>query len=73
MADYFGLLNFGSILGVLDIGWAIGSAIGPLVGGLIYDINGSYFSAFLLGSIAMALVVLLISFFRSSVHSPAAN
>jgi MFS family permease len=73
MADYFGLLNFGSILGVLDIGWAIGSAIGPLVGGLIYDINGSYFSAFLLGSIAMALVVLLISFFRSSAHSPATN
>lgn len=73
MADNFGLLNFGYILGILDIGWAIGSAIGPLVGGLIYDINGSYFIAFILGSIAMACVVLLISFIKSTSQSLATN
>lgn len=55
----FGLNRIGSILGVLDIGWAIGAATGPVIGGLIFDITESYSLAFLLGAAAMVIIALL--------------
>ncbi|MBA7498698.1 L-lactate transporter [subsurface metagenome] len=64
LGDTFGLGKIGSILGVLDIGWAIGAATGPFVGGLIFDINDSYSVAFLIGAAAMAIVALLIVMIR---------
>ncbi len=44
----FGLTAIGKILGVLEIGIFIGAAIGPVLGGLIFDVNSSYTVAFLI-------------------------
>jgi MFS family permease len=41
-ADYFGLKATGSILGFVLISAGIGVAIGPYVGGLIFDRTHSY-------------------------------
>ena len=59
--DTFGLNRLGLILGVLDVGWAIGAATGPFIGGLVFDINRNYSLAFLLGGVAMAIITLLIA------------
>lgn len=60
LGDTFGLGRLGSILGLLEIGWGIGAAVGPLVGGLFYDTCGSYSWAFILGAAAMVVIVLLV-------------
>jgi len=41
-ADYFGYKATGEILGFIVILCGIGVAIGPFLGGLIYDVTGSY-------------------------------
>jgi len=65
IGDTFGLRSIGMIIGTLNIGWGVGAAAGPAVGGLIFDVSKSYFVAFLTGALAMlalALLVALISF-----------
>jgi len=59
IGDAFGLQKIGAIMGMLTIGFAAGSAIGPALGGLAFDVTDSYFSAFLSGAIAMLLVAVL--------------
>ncbi|MFC1903050.1 MFS transporter, partial [Chloroflexota bacterium] len=59
IGDIFGLRNIGKIMGVLESGWAIGAAIGPVIGGLVFDVSGNYFVAFLIGVLAMLIVALL--------------
>jgi MFS transporter, OFA family, oxalate/formate antiporter len=60
LGDTFGLGRLGSVLGLLEIGWGIGAAIGPLVGGFFFDNYSSYSWAFVLAAIAMLLVTFLI-------------
>lgn len=64
IGDTFGLRNIGIILGVLEIGWGIGSAIGPATGGIVFDISKSYSMAFLGGAAAMLVTTLLITLLR---------
>ena len=64
IGDTFGLGRIGAILGLLEIGWGIGAAIGSVMGGLIFDARGSYSLAFLLGAVAMLIATLLISLTR---------
>ncbi|MFC1953669.1 MFS transporter, partial [Chloroflexota bacterium] len=44
----FGLGDIGKILGALEVGIFIGAAIGPLLGGYIFDTTDSYQTAFLI-------------------------
>jgi MFS family permease len=60
IGDTFGLDRIGAILGLLEISWGIGAAIGPALGGFIFDVNGSYFIAFLSWGVAMFLAALFI-------------
>ena len=60
----FGLGRLGAILGLLDTGFNIGAAIGPVVGGLIYDLRQSYFLSFLLGIGLMLATMMLVYFVR---------
>ncbi|RJP66768.1 MAG: MFS transporter [Candidatus Abyssobacteria bacterium SURF_17] len=54
-AECHGLLNFGSIYGVMTLFSILGAAIGPVVVGKIYDVTHTYQGAFLL-LIAITLV-----------------
>ena len=59
IGDSFGLRNIGVIMGTLNIAWGIGAATGPAIGGLIFDVTGSYATAFSIGATAMLVVALL--------------
>jgi MFS family permease len=63
-ADIFQGKHFGSILGTVILGFALGGAIGPPLAGFIHDRTNSYFPAFfiILGSlIASAVLMWLIA------------
>ncbi len=64
ICDTFGLSRIGAILGVLDIGFGIGAAIGPFIGGMLYDIYGNYNTAFIVFALNAFLVAILTSLTR---------
>ena len=64
VSETFRLRNIGTIFGVLEIGAGIGRAIGPAIGGFVFDANGSYSVAFLIGAVVMVVVTLLIAQIR---------
>ncbi|MFH0847481.1 MAG: MFS transporter [Chloroflexota bacterium] len=53
----FGLLAYGVILGVYTMLFHVGNAIGPVVGGYVFDVTGSYNLPFKLCLIAYAVTV----------------
>ena len=61
IGDIFGLRSIGIIMGVLGISFGIGAAIGPALGGLIFDSSRSYFLAFLIGAGAMLIAALSVA------------
>jgi len=44
--EVFGTRALGAILGVLNLGWRCGAALGPAAAGLLYDVTGSYLIPF---------------------------
>jgi MFS family permease len=53
-ADVFAGPHLGAILGVVQAGGGLGGAIGPFLGGWLFDVTGSYRLAFLAASVAVA-------------------
>ena len=64
IGDAFGTRYLGTILGVLETGWASGSAFGPVLAGYIYDTNYNYALAFIIGIIAILITLLLIALLK---------
>ena len=62
--DIFGLRNLGKLMGALNVSWVIGAAIGPVIGGLIFDITNSYSGAFWIIVIIMSIRPLLFTSIR---------
>jgi MFS family permease len=54
-ADVYRGRSFGAVLGVITFGNRVGSAIGPWLGGVIYDVTGSYRLAFAVSIAALSL------------------
>jgi len=53
-ADAFSGPHLGAILGVVQAGGGLGGAIGPFLGGWLFDRTGSYGSAFMAAAVAVA-------------------
>jgi MFS family permease len=64
IGDTFGVRNIGMIMGALQITFGLGMVFGPALAGVVFDVNGSYFTAFVIGAAAMFIVSLLISLTR---------
>lgn len=64
IGETFGLGRMGAILGILDAGFNIGAALGPVIGGVIFDVKGDYSLSFLLGVGLMLVTTVLIAFIR---------
>ncbi len=60
VGDVFGLARIGAIMGITSSMWAVGAAVGPAVGGIIYDVSGSYSVAFLIGAASLLLPVAML-------------
>jgi MFS family permease len=54
-ADAFGGPRYGLILGALQAGGGIGGFIGPMLGGIIFDVSGSYAVAFTIAGFTVLL------------------
>ncbi|MFC1872945.1 MFS transporter [Chloroflexota bacterium] len=65
----FGLRRMGTIMGLMQIGFGIGAAAGPVLAGYIFDINNSYTIAFLLGAIFIFTRTFLITMIRKETVS----
>jgi len=60
--EYFGRKNFATIRGVMDIFQMVGTVVGPVFAGYVFDVSGSYYWAFMcfvVTYLAGAAVVLL--------------
>jgi MFS family permease len=53
-ADVFSGPHLGAILGVVQAGGGLGGAVGPFLGGWLFDVTGSYRLAFLAAAVAIA-------------------
>ncbi len=49
--DFFGTKDFGTNYGLVFIGYGAGCFAGPWLGGVVYDIAGSYSAAFIAAGI----------------------
>ncbi len=69
IGDVFGTRSLGAIMGMMSAGWALGAAIGPAVGGYIFDVSGSYFTAFATGAAAVLISALFVALIRRTTKS----
>jgi OFA family oxalate/formate antiporter-like MFS transporter len=69
IGDIFGMHSIGSIMGVINVGWALGAAAGPVIGGWIFDVTGNYFLAFATGAGAILIATLLIALLRGEINT----
>ena len=61
ITDNFAGSNLGLIIGTMQTAFALGAAIGPAMGGLIFDAQNSYIMAFLTASAIMFINIFLIA------------
>ena len=61
VAEYFGLISHGVLLGVVYFIGTIGGAIGPFLTGRLFDVTGSYQTAFyiMIGMASTGLILIL--------------
>ncbi len=63
VAGLFGLSSHGLIFGIVSFGFTIGASVGPLLSGYLFDVSGSYQTAFLtcacLTIVGLVLAILL--------------
>lgn len=61
VVDIFGLKRLGTFMGTMDASLTIGAAVGPALAGYLFDINGNYFAAFVIGFAGAAICTWLIT------------
>lgn len=64
LGDTFGVGRLGAIMGVIVVGFSLGAALGPYIGGFIFDVTSNYFVAFLTGAAITLLAVLFVALVR---------
>jgi MFS family permease len=64
IGDVFGLRNLGMIMGTITVGWSLGAAIGPAVGGWVFDSTQAYSAAFAVAAGGMVVCTLLAALIR---------
>jgi len=62
--EIFGKRNLGVIMGIMEIGFSIGSAAGALLGGFVYDATNNYNLAFTISIAVMSITAILIALVR---------
>ena len=63
--EIFELKSIGEIVGFQMLGVAIGGAIGPVLGGYVFDVTQSYYFAFMGSGISTIIALILLTFIRA--------
>ena len=66
LVQVFGVDLFSRLMGIMGIPFMLGMALGPLLGGLVYDYTGAYTVAFILMLLLFAVSAVLVLFTRES-------
>lgn len=64
-SDVFSGRNLGLIMGALEVGFLIGAAVGPALGGYVFDISNNYTLAWAIGA-AITIAAAILSAFITS-------
>ena len=59
VVDYFGKRSSGMLLGTITSLYTVGGALGPLVTGILFDLNGNYRLAFVICAVMSFLTLIL--------------
>ncbi|MFC2015044.1 MFS transporter [Chloroflexota bacterium] len=68
VGDILGVKSIGVLLGTMDVGWWAGAALGPLLGGYIFDVYQSYSLAFIIIAVFILLASILVMFIRDEIY-----
>ncbi len=64
VAEWFGTRSHGLIFGIVLFCGTLGGSVGPLMAGYVFDLTGTYRSAFILMAIMASAALVLIAFLR---------
>ncbi len=70
IGDIFGTRWLGLIMGMMSGWWALGAAIGPALGGYIFDVSGNYFIAFAACALSLLTAAFLLGLIRRGHQLP---
>lgn len=70
-ADFYGMKNFGLNYGIVFTAWGIGGVLGPLLGGMVRDITGTYILSYGVSAILSSLGILLSLMIKAPKTPPA--
>lgn len=65
LGTYFGIRSLTTLIAVNNITSTIGGALGPAIGGLLYERTGSYFVPFLIGAILLMAAAALFAIMKA--------
>ncbi|MFC1995093.1 MFS transporter [Chloroflexota bacterium] len=65
LGDFFGSKNLGMIMGVWFTHGALVGIVGPLMGGIIFDLTQSYFLAFLIAGMSCLAGIILAALIKT--------
>jgi OFA family oxalate/formate antiporter-like MFS transporter len=63
-ADFFGIKNLGVNYGLIFTGWGIAGIVGPILGGQVADLTGTYNASYVVAGIMLLLGALLVKFIK---------
>lgn len=66
-ADFFGIKNMGVNYGIIFTGWGLAGIIGPIIGGRVADLTGTYNGSYLVAGGMLLIGVLLVKLIKAPV------
>ena len=58
-ADQYGLKNIGANYGIMFMAWGFAGIVAPVIANYLYDIHGSFNTAYIICAIMMAFMILV--------------
>jgi OFA family oxalate/formate antiporter-like MFS transporter len=68
-ADFFGIKNLGVNYGFIFTSWGIAGIIGPILGGMVADLTGTYSASYLVAGIMLLIGALIVKFIKAPVKT----